>query len=53
MFIGTSIWSIGEYELLLGVGLGWLPSLIVVFIAVLLWPLIAIAVAWFVYIVVM
>lgn len=49
VFVGTWIWCISEYGFLLGVGLGWLPSAIVAFLAAWLWPLIAIAVAWLAY----
>lgn len=41
-FIGTWIWCIAEYGFLLGVGLGWLPSIIVAVFAGALWPLIVI-----------
>jgi hypothetical protein len=44
-FIGTWIYCIAAYGFLFGVGLGWLPSLIVAFIAGALWPLIALAIA--------
>ena len=40
-FISCWIYAIVSYGFLLGVGLGWFPSLIVAFIAGLLWPLIA------------
>lgn len=42
VFIGSWIYCIAEYGFLFGVGLGWLPSLIVAVIAGLLWPLICI-----------
>lgn len=45
VFVGTWIWCISEYGFLFGVGLGWLPSAIVAFLAGLLWPLIAIGIA--------
>lgn len=44
VFIGSWIYCIAEYGYLLGVGLGWLPSIIVAVIAGALWPLIAIAI---------
>lgn len=44
-FIGSWIYCIAEYGFLLGVGLGWLPSIIVAVIAGALWPLIAIGIA--------
>lgn len=44
-FIGSWIYCIAKYGFLLGVGLGWLPSLIVAVIAGALWPLIALVVA--------
>jgi hypothetical protein len=40
-FIGSWIYCIVTYGYLLGVGLGWLPSIIVAVIAGILWPLIA------------
>jgi len=43
-FIGSWIYCIATYGFLLGVGLGWLPSIIVAVIAGVLWPLIAIAI---------
>ena len=42
VFIGSWIYCIAEYGFLLGVGLGWLPSMIVAGIAGFLWPVIAI-----------
>jgi len=45
VFIGSWIYCIAEYGFLLGVGLGWLPSIIVAVIAGALWPLIAIGIA--------
>jgi len=42
-FIVSWIYCIVSYGYLLGVGLGWLPSLIVAFVAGLIWPLIALA----------
>lgn len=39
-FIGSWIYCIAHYGFLLGVGLGWLPSIIVAVVAGLLWPLI-------------
>jgi hypothetical protein len=45
IFIGSYVYCIATYGFLFGVGLGWLPSAIVAFIAFgvvwLLWPLIA------------
>jgi len=41
VFIGCYIYCIASYGFLLGVGLGWLPSLIVAVIAGALWPLLA------------
>lgn len=38
-FIGCYIYCIAVYGFLFGVGLGWLPSLIVAFLAGILWPL--------------
>ena len=40
-FIGCYIYAIVTYGFLIGVGFGWIPSLIVAFFAGLLWPLIA------------
>jgi len=45
VFLGTWIYCIATYGFLLGVGLGWLPAAIVGVIAGLLWPLIALAIA--------
>ncbi len=41
-FIISYIYCIASYGFLLGLGLGWIPSLIVAFIAGFLWPLIVI-----------
>lgn len=41
VFIGSWIYCIASYGYLMGVGLGWLPSLIVATVAGYLWPLIA------------
>lgn len=41
IFAGSWIYCIATYGYLLGVGLGWLPSIIVAGIAAFLWPLIA------------
>ncbi len=43
-FLGSWIYCIATYGFLLGVGLGWLLSVIVAVIAGALWPLIALAV---------
>ena len=37
VFVGSWIYCISEYGYLLGVGLGWLPSMIVAFLAYILW----------------
>ena len=39
IFIGSWIYCIASYGFLLGVGLGWLPSLIVAFIGAFLWQI--------------
>jgi hypothetical protein len=39
IFLGCWIYCIAAYGFLLGVGLGWLPSLIVASVASFLWPL--------------
>lgn len=44
VFFGTWIYCASAYGFLFGVGLGWLPSLIVAYIAGLLWPLILLVV---------
>lgn len=50
-FIASWIYCISTYGYLLGVGLGWLPSLIVATVAAFVWPLIAlVAIAIFVYV---
>jgi hypothetical protein len=41
IFIGSYIYCIAAYGFLLGVGLGWLPSLIVASIFCWFWPLYA------------
>lgn len=43
-FVVSWIYCISEYGYLLGVGLGWFPSIIVAVIAGALWPLIAIGI---------
>ncbi len=40
VFVGSWIYCVSAYGYLFGVGLGWLPSLIVAGLAALLWPLI-------------
>ena len=44
IFIGCWIYCIAHYGFLWGVGLGWLPSLIVAFVVSLLWPLLALVI---------
>jgi hypothetical protein len=51
-FFVSYIYCIAEYGFLLGVGLGWLPSMIVAFIAGLLWPVIALAICALIYLVI-
>lgn len=46
-FVGTWIYCVAEYGFLLGVGLGWLPAMITAVFAALLWPLLAIALLFF------
>lgn len=43
-FIGCWIYCIAAYGFLLGVGLGWLPSLIAASVAAYLWPLVALGI---------
>lgn len=45
VFIGCYIYAIASYGFLFGVGLGWLPSVIIAGIAAVLWPLAAILIA--------
>ena len=45
VFWASWIYCIATYGFLLGVGLGWLPSIIVAVIAGALWPLIALLIA--------
>lgn len=45
VFIGCWIYCIATYGFLLGVGIGWLPSLIAAAVAGFAWPLIALCVA--------
>jgi hypothetical protein len=40
-FFGSWVYCIAHYGYLLGVGLGWLPSLIVAALAAAVWPLLA------------
>jgi len=52
MFIGCWIYCIAVYGFLFGVGLGWLPSIIVAGLVSLLWPIIVLAIigiAFFIY----
>lgn len=42
-FFGSWIYAMASYGFFLGVGLGWIPSLVIAFLAALLWPLIAAA----------
>lgn len=44
VFVVSWVYCIAEYGYLFGVGLGWLPSLIVGFLAAWLWPLLLIAI---------
>lgn len=44
-FIGCYIYCIVSYGFLLGVGLGWLPSAITAVVAGLLWPIVLVAIA--------
>lgn len=48
IFLGSWAYCVWEYGYLLGVGLGWLPSVIVATVIAWLWPLIALglALAW-------
>jgi hypothetical protein len=39
IFVGCWIYCIATYGFLLGVGLGWLPSIIVAYLTAWLWPL--------------
>lgn len=45
LFIGFWIYAISEYGFLLGVGIGWLPSIIAASILAFLWPVAAIGIA--------
>lgn len=45
LFIGFWIYAISEYGFLLGVGLGWLPSIIAASILSFFWPLLALGIA--------
>ena len=46
VFIGSWVYCIATYGYLFGVGLGWLPSVIVATIAAALWPLLLIGGFW-------
>jgi hypothetical protein len=52
-FVGSWIYCIATYGFLLGVGLGWLPSIIVAYIAGFLWPIIALGIAGIVLLIIM
>lgn len=51
IFIGSWIYCIATYGYLLGLGLGWLPSLIVASLASFLWPIAIIGITAFVYLI--
>ncbi len=53
IFIGCWIYCIAAYGFLLGVGLGWLPSIITARIVALLWPLIALGIVILIVVVLM
>jgi hypothetical protein len=44
VFIGCWIYCIGTYGYLVGLGVGWLPSMIVALIVSVFWPLIVLGV---------
>lgn len=44
-FLAAWIYAIAEYGYLLGVGLGWLPAMIVAMVVSILWPVLAAIVA--------
>jgi len=44
-FLLCWLYAVITYGLFIGVGLGWIPSLVIAFIAGLLWPLVAVVVA--------
>lgn len=45
-FLGAWVWCIDAYGFMLGVGLGWFPSLIAAAVMRWIWPLAVLAVAW-------
>lgn len=45
-FIGSYIYCIATYGFLFGFGLGWIPSIMLAYIAGLIWPLLALAILW-------
>ena len=49
VFIALWVYAVFEYGYLLGVGLGWLPAIIVATLVSFLWPLLLIAVIWLLY----
>lgn len=51
VFIGSWIYCIASYGFLLGVGLGWLPSLIVASLASFLWPIAVLSAAALAYLI--
>lgn len=51
VFIGVWIYCIFAYGFLLGVGLGWLPAMIVAVIAGFLWPIILLAIGGIIFLI--
>lgn len=47
-FLVAYVYCMAEYGLLLGVGFGWVPSIIVAVVAAFAWPLIALAIVGFI-----
>lgn len=47
-FIGCWIYAVFTYGWFLGVGLGWLPSIVIAIIAAYLWPLLLVAIGGFI-----
>lgn len=46
VFVGCWLYCVAHYGFLLGVAVGWFPSLIVAVIAGALWPVFALAALW-------
>lgn len=48
IFIGSWIYCISEYGFLIGVGIGWLPSIIAALVGAIFWPLYLLVIVGFI-----